>query len=76
MFLVAVETILRPAGTGCSTRFFPLLRVNGEDCFVQNDRFGWRFLAQFGQVLRQDPGKEIASERVRQIRSAAVATPP
>jgi len=47
-----LEAILRLAGFGYSTSFFLPSRINGEACWIQNDRFGWRF---FGAAMSRTP---------------------
>ena len=38
-----VELVLRLVGYGHPTSFFKRATINGEDCFVENDKFGLRF---------------------------------
>ncbi len=52
LLLVAVEAGLRLAGVGHPMSFFLPLRINGKDCLIENDRFGWRF---FGPEMARSP---------------------
>jgi tetratricopeptide (TPR) repeat protein len=42
-FLLILEAGLRVAGIGHPMSFFLPLQIDGKDCFIENDRFGWRF---------------------------------
>jgi tetratricopeptide (TPR) repeat protein len=52
LFLLVLEAGLRLAGVGHPTSFFLPMRINGQDCLVENDRFGWRF---FGPEMARAP---------------------
>jgi hypothetical protein len=53
VFLLALlEIALRLAGFGYATSFFLPRQINGRDCFVENERFGWRF---FGPEMARSP---------------------
>jgi tetratricopeptide (TPR) repeat protein len=52
LFLVILEVGLRLAGVGHSMSFFLPMQVDGRDCLVENDRFGWRF---FGPEMSRTP---------------------
>src|SRR5438874_9234949 len=52
IFLLLIEGVLRVAGFGHPTGFFLPARINRENLFVPNDRFGWRF---FGPELSRQP---------------------
>lgn len=41
--LVVAELGLRVGGYGYSTSFFKPFQIGGKDCFVENDKFGWRY---------------------------------
>ncbi len=43
LFLLALELGLRLAGVGHPMSFFLPMQINGQDCLIENDRFGWRF---------------------------------
>ncbi len=51
-FFILVEVGLRLAGVGHPTGFFLPMPVNGRECLVENDRFGWRF---FGPEMARMP---------------------
>ena len=53
LFLVLLELGLRLAGYGYSTAFLLKSSHHGENTFVQNDQFGWRF---FGPRAARQPG--------------------
>jgi tetratricopeptide (TPR) repeat protein len=44
LFFALLESSLRLAGVGHPVSFFLPARINGQEVFVQNDRFAWRFL--------------------------------
>jgi tetratricopeptide (TPR) repeat protein len=52
LFLLILEAGLRLAGVGHPMSFFLPMQVNGKDCLVENDRFGWRF---FGPEMARAP---------------------
>jgi len=52
LLLALVELSLRLAGYGYSTAFFKRVRIQGADCFVENDKFGLRF---FPPALARSP---------------------
>jgi tetratricopeptide (TPR) repeat protein len=52
LFLVILEAGLRLAGFGHPMSFFLPMQVNGKDCLIENDRFGWRF---FGPEIARTP---------------------
>jgi tetratricopeptide (TPR) repeat protein len=52
LVLVLLEVVLRLAGVGHPMSFFLPMKINGRDCFVENDRFGWRF---FGPAMARAP---------------------
>lgn len=52
LFLLLVEGLLRLFGIGYSTDFFLPARIKGEEVYVQNDEFGWRF---FGKERARQP---------------------
>src|ERR1700677_3281528 len=52
LFLLVLEAGLRLAGVGHPTSFFLPMRINGQGCLVENDRFGWRF---FGPEMARAP---------------------
>ncbi|MGO8698019.1 MAG: tetratricopeptide repeat protein [Limisphaerales bacterium] len=52
LFLLVLEAGLRLAGFGHPASFFLPMKINGRDCFVENDRFGWRF---FGPERARNP---------------------
>jgi len=52
LLLLVVEAGLRLAGAGHPTSFFLPMRINGKDCLIENDRFGWRF---FGPEMARSP---------------------
>lgn len=59
--LAAIEVGLRAAGYGYSTAFFK--KVDGQDAYTGNSRFGWRFFSRLQsreQVLFRLPGKKDA----------------
>ena len=43
LFLVILEVGLRVGGFGHPMSFFLPSQIDGKDCFIENDRFGWRF---------------------------------
>jgi tetratricopeptide (TPR) repeat protein len=52
LFLFLVEAGLRLADVGHPTSFFLPMKIDGKDCLVENDRFGWRF---FGPEMARAP---------------------
>lgn len=52
LFLVILEAGLRLAGVGHPMSFSLPMQVNGKDCLIENDRFGWRF---FGPEMARAP---------------------
>jgi tetratricopeptide (TPR) repeat protein len=52
LLLTVLEAGLRLAGVGHPMSFFLPMRINGKDCLIQNDRFGWRF---FGPEMARSP---------------------
>src|SRR5580700_7879765 len=52
LFLLISEAGLRLAGVGHPMAFFLPTQINGKDCFIENDRFGWRF---FGPDMARAP---------------------
>ncbi len=52
LLLFVIEAVLRLAGFGHPTGFFLPLKIDGKDCLVENDRFGWRF---FGPERARNP---------------------
>jgi tetratricopeptide (TPR) repeat protein len=50
--LLVLEAGLRLAGVGHSMSFFLPMQINGKDCLIENDRFGWRF---FGPEMARAP---------------------
>jgi tetratricopeptide (TPR) repeat protein len=52
LFLLILEAGLRFAGVGHPVSFFLPMKINGKDCLVENDRFGWRF---FGPEMARAP---------------------
>src|SRR5271170_7183820 len=52
LLLLALEAGLRLAGVGHPMSFFLPLRIDGKDCLIENDRFGWRF---FGPDMARAP---------------------
>src|SRR5437899_78835 len=52
----AAELALRLAGYGHSTAFFKRTVINGEDCLVENDKFGLRF---FPPELARSPAPVV-----------------
>jgi tetratricopeptide (TPR) repeat protein len=52
LLLVILEAVLRLAGVGHPMSFFLPMRIDGKDCLVENDRFGWRF---FGPEMARAP---------------------
>ncbi len=52
LLLVVLELGLHLAGIGHPMSFFLPMQVNGQDCLVENDRFGWRF---FGPEMARAP---------------------
>jgi tetratricopeptide (TPR) repeat protein len=53
LLLVGVELILRLAGCGFDPHFFKPQKINGENYFVQNDEFSFRF---FPRAAARSPG--------------------
>jgi tetratricopeptide (TPR) repeat protein len=43
LFLLILEAGLRLAGIGHPMSFFLPMQIDGKDCLIENDRFGWRF---------------------------------
>ncbi len=52
VFLATVELVLRLVGFGYPTTFLLPSQHDGQNVFVQNDRFGWRF---FGAAMARVP---------------------
>jgi tetratricopeptide (TPR) repeat protein len=52
LFLLILEAGLRLAGVGHPMSFFLPMQINGKDCLIENDRFGWRF---FGPEMARAP---------------------
>jgi len=52
LFLLILEAGLRVAGVGHPASFFLPMQIDGKDCLIENDRFGWRF---FGPDLARTP---------------------
>src|SRR5271157_418573 len=52
LFLLISEAGLRLAGVGHPMSFFLPMQINGRDCLIENDRFGWRF---FGPEMARTP---------------------
>jgi tetratricopeptide (TPR) repeat protein len=52
LFLVILEAGLRLAGVGHPMSFFLPMQIDGKDCLIENDRFGWRF---FGPDMARAP---------------------
>jgi tetratricopeptide (TPR) repeat protein len=52
LFLLILEAGLRLAGVGHPMSFFLPMQIDGKDCLIENDRFGWRF---FGPDLARTP---------------------
>jgi tetratricopeptide (TPR) repeat protein len=78
--LVVMEVGLRLAGFGHPTSFFLKARQGGEDVFVENPRFGWRFfpphLARVPQPLSLPARKTQGTIRVFVLgESAAMGDP-
>ncbi len=53
LLVLAVETAMRLAGYGYDPRFFKRLNVGGENFFVQNEDFSFRF---FPKAIARNPG--------------------
>jgi tetratricopeptide (TPR) repeat protein len=52
LVLLFLEAGLRLAGVGHPMSFFLPMKVDGKDCLIENDRFGWRF---FGPEMARAP---------------------
>ncbi|MGA2748697.1 MAG: tetratricopeptide repeat protein [Verrucomicrobiota bacterium] len=52
LFLVILEGGLRLTGFGHPMSFFLPMRIDGKECLIENDRFGWRF---FGPEMARAP---------------------
>jgi tetratricopeptide (TPR) repeat protein len=52
LLLLILEEALRVAGVGYPMSFFLPMQINGKDCLIENDRFGWRF---FGPDMARAP---------------------
>jgi tetratricopeptide (TPR) repeat protein len=52
VLLVLVELGLRLGGFGYPTTFFLPMKIRGQECLVENERFGWRF---FGPEMARTP---------------------
>jgi tetratricopeptide (TPR) repeat protein len=52
LFLLILEAGLRVAGVGHPRSFFLPMQIDGKDCLIENDRFGWRF---FGPDMARTP---------------------
>jgi len=50
--VLVLEAGLRLAGVGHPMSFFLSAQINGRDCLIENDRFGWRF---FGPDMARAP---------------------
>ena len=61
LFVVALELVLRLAGFGYPTAFLLKSTNHGENTFVQNNQFGWRF---FGRRASRMP-EETSIPRVK-----------
>jgi tetratricopeptide (TPR) repeat protein len=52
LFLFVLEAGLHLAGIGYPMSFFLPMPMDGKDCLIENDRFGWRF---FGPEMARAP---------------------
>jgi tetratricopeptide (TPR) repeat protein len=52
LFLLVLEAGLRLAKVGHPMSFFLPMKIDGQDCLIENDRFGWRF---FGPEMARAP---------------------
>src|ERR1051325_6814442 len=52
LFFSVLEIGLRVAGVGHSVSFFLPLKIEGKDCLVENERYGWLF---FGEEMARAP---------------------
>jgi len=52
LLLLFLEIGLRLAGVGHPMSFLLPMRIDGKDCLIENDRFGWRF---FGPEMAREP---------------------
>ncbi len=52
LFLVILEAGLHLGGVGHPMSFFLPMQIDGKDCLIENDRFGWRF---FGPEMARAP---------------------
>jgi tetratricopeptide (TPR) repeat protein len=52
LFLVILEAGLHLCGVGHPMSFFLPKQIDGKDCLIENDRFGWRF---FGPEMARAP---------------------
>src|ERR1700722_2174061 len=52
LLLLFLEIGLRLVGVGHPMSFFLPMKINGKDCMIDNDRFGWRF---FGPDMAREP---------------------
>ncbi len=60
VLLGGVELILRACGYGYPTAYFKPMTIQGEECLVGNDRFGWRF---FPPSLARIPAPVVMKAR-------------
>jgi tetratricopeptide (TPR) repeat protein len=52
LFLLILEAGLHLAGVGHPMSFFLPMQIDGKNCLIENDRFGWRF---FGPEMARAP---------------------
>jgi tetratricopeptide (TPR) repeat protein len=52
LLVLILDAGLRLAGVGHPMSFFLPMQINGKDCLIENDRFGWRF---FGREMARAP---------------------
>ncbi len=52
LFFSILEIGLRVGGIGHPTSFFLPMKIEGKDCLIENERFGWRF---FGPEMARAP---------------------
>jgi tetratricopeptide (TPR) repeat protein len=68
LFLAGLECVLRVAGYGYPTSFFLRQRIGGQDYYVPNDRFGFRFfppaIARTPFALRMTVKKPVNTYRI------------
>jgi len=72
LFLATLEAGLRLAGFGHPMSFFLPMKIAGQDCLVENRRFGWRF---FGPDMARAPFP-LAFPRQKPFVSLSLANPP